>query len=347
MPGSRLGSQLGSKLGSLFRLLRHSPILRPFIILIGCVVLFAAVDGSQFRFLSLGTLRSTLQSFATLAPIALGLGLAMLAREFDLSIAGLFGLAGCVAVLTGVDYPLLGLLAAVAVGLAVGVIQGVIIVRLQLGSVAVTLGGLLICTGIALVISNNQVIGYANTDMALMLGDYLFGLFTWRSIVAIAIIAVVSVLFALTRIGRDIVAIGSNREAAVTTGVPVSAILIGVFGFSGALTALSGGLVSFSLASASPTGLSDVLVPAAAAAILGGVSLSGGTGRPLSIALGVLVLSVLRAGVNAIGAPPFVNDLAIGTILLAVAIADGPELMRRFTEIASALQYLANRRSLK
>ena len=88
-------------------------------------------------------------------------------------------------------------------------------------------------------------------------------------------------------------------------------------------------MLSYSLASASPAGLSDVLVPATAAAILGGVSLGGGTGRPLGIATGVLILAVLRSGLNAVGAPPFVNDIAMGAMLVTVAILDGPYLMRR------------------
>jgi ribose/xylose/arabinose/galactoside ABC-type transport system permease subunit len=73
----------------------------------------------------------------------------------------------------------------------------------------------------------------------------------------------------------------------------------------------------------------DVLVPAAAAAILGGVSLGGGSGRPLGIATGALILAVLRSGLNAVEAPPFVNDIAMGAILLTVAILDGSYLMRR------------------
>jgi ribose/xylose/arabinose/galactoside ABC-type transport system permease subunit len=115
----------------------------------------------------------------------------------------------------------------------------------------------------------------------------------------------------------------------MTAGVNVDALIVGIFAFSGTMAALAGALLSYSLASASPSGLSDVIVPAAAAAILGGVSLAGGTGRPLGIALGVLVLGVLRAGLNAIGAQPYVNEITMGAVLMTVAIADGPYLMRR------------------
>ena len=309
--------------------LRYACYLRPLAILCACIAIYALIDIGHTRFLSLNTVRSALQTFATVAPVALGLGLAMMIREFDLSIAGLFGLAGCVAVLAGGAHPLAGLAAALAVGLAVGLVQGVIIVALRLDSIGVTLGGLLICAGIALVVSNNQVIGYSNIDVSILMGQPLLGVFTIRSLVALGVIVLASVVFHYGRLGRDLIAAGSNRRAAETAGVDVPAILIAVFGLSGLLTALSGGLLSYSLASASPAGLSDVLVPAAVAAILGGVSLSGGTGHPVSIAIGVLVLAVLRAGANAVGAPPFVNDLIIGAVLLAVAIAEGPYLMRR------------------
>jgi ribose/xylose/arabinose/galactoside ABC-type transport system permease subunit len=76
-----------------------------------------------------------------------------------------------------------------------------------------------------------------------------------------------------------------------------------------------------------------VLVPAAAAAILGGVSLGGGTGRPLGIAAGVLILCLLRSGLNALGVSPYVHDIATGTVLFAVAILDASALVRRVTAL--------------
>ena len=136
-----------------------------------------------------------------------------------------------------------------------------------------------------------------------------------------------------TRLGRDIIAMGSDRRADMIAGVDTDHLLVGVFVVSGMLTALSGALLSYSLAAASPSGLSDVLVPAAAAAILGGVSLGGGTGRPLGIAAGVLILCLLRSGLNALGVSPYVHDIGTGTALFAVAILDAPALVRRVTAL--------------
>jgi ribose/xylose/arabinose/galactoside ABC-type transport system permease subunit len=99
------------------------------------------------------------------------------------------------------------------------------------------------------------------------------------------------------------------------------------------MTAMAGGLLSYSLAAASPSGLADVLVPAAAAAIIGGVSLSGGRGHPVGIAGGVLVLCLLRTGLTALNVPPFVHDIVTGAVLVLVGILDGADLSRRAADV--------------
>ena len=309
------------------------PHLRPFGILFASAALLVVLDFGQGRVLSAATAFSALQTFATLGLVTLGLGLSMMIREFDLSVAGMVGMAGCIAVMTGGKQPLLGLLLALVVGLAGGIVQGLIMVWLRLGSVGVTLGGLLTFVGISFVLTESRAVEYPNLQVALALNDRIAGLLSMRSLIAFAIFAAVAMVIGYTRLGRDIIAIGSHRQGALIAGVNVNALLVGTFAFSGTMAALSGALLSYSLASASPSGLSDVLVPAAAAAILGGVSLSGGTGRPLGIAAGVLTLSVLRAGLNALGVPPFVNDIATGVILLAVALLEGPELTRRLRSL--------------
>lgn len=315
------------------KFLRDDPHVRPLGILAACILLLALADGGEGRFLSVATAFSTFEIFATIGPVALGLGLTMMIREFDLSVIGMFSMAGCIAVITGAEYPSIGLALAVAAGIAAGVAQGFIIVRLRLGSVGVTLGGLLVFVGVASVLTENRSLTYDNMQVALDLKAQLAGVLSVRSVVALALFAAAAMVMAVTRLGRDIVAIGSDRRAAMIAGVNVDAQIIGIFAFSGACAAVAGALVSYGLASASVTGVSVIIVPASAAAILGGVSLSGGTGRPLGIAIGALVLAVLSTGLNAVGAPPYVNDIAMGAILLTVAIADGPRLMRRLSSL--------------
>jgi ribose/xylose/arabinose/galactoside ABC-type transport system permease subunit len=303
--------------------------VRPYVLLAVIIAAFCVIDLGQGRFLNRSTAFSVLQQFATLGPVALGLGLTMIAREFDLSVGGMMSLAGCVAVMTGASHPVLGVMAALLVGLLAGVAQGGIMVGLRLSSIGVTLGGLLTIGGIAYVLTANTTIGYPRMDIAMLVNAPLLGIFSLRSLISIGLFLVAGFLFAKTRIGRDVTAIGSDPRSALVAGLAVDKILIGVFATAGMLTALSGALLSYSLAAASPVALVDALVPAVAAAIIGGVSLSGGQGTPAGIAGGILVLCVLRSGLTAIGVPPFVHDIVTGGVLLVVALLDAGDLERR------------------
>src|SRR5262249_38298554 len=161
--------------------------------------------------------------------VTLGLGLTMMIREFDLSVVGMYGMAGCVAVLAGPQHLWLGLCAALVIGLSAGIVQGFIIVRLHLSSVGVTLGGLLVFVGIAFVLTESASLPYDNLDVALLLNQRIGGVFSIRSIVALSFFAVAAVVFAWTRLGRDIIATGSEPRAALTAGVAVDTLVVGIF----------------------------------------------------------------------------------------------------------------------
>jgi ribose transport system permease protein len=305
---------------------------RPYTLLVLVVVAVALVDRGRGYFLSTATAFSVMQLFATYGLVSLGLGLSLLVREFDISTAGMVALAGAVAVLTGVDNPWIGIAAALAVGLAGGTIQGLIMTYLNLNSVAVTVGGLLTFEGATYVLTGNQSISYPRMSLALALNAPIANVLSVRSAIVVALFVLAALIMAYTRIGRDILATGGDRRGSAVAGINTKAIIVGVFAASGVLCALSGAMLSYGLAAASPSALSDVLAPAAAGAIIGGVSLVGGRGRPMGIAAGVLVLCVLRSGLNAAGASSQVHDIATGCILLAVAVADAPDLSRRLTE---------------
>jgi ribose/xylose/arabinose/galactoside ABC-type transport system permease subunit len=308
-----------------------APAVRPFTIMAGAILVLALIDRGSGYFFSVGTIFSVMQLFATLGLVALGLGLSMLIREFDLSVAGIVGLAGCIAVMTGVANPWLGVLLGVGAGVASGALQGLIMTRLGLSSVGVTLGGLLTLQGITYVLTENKTIAYPNIAVALELNAPIANLVSVRSAVALAVFILAALVMAATHIGRDVIATGSDRRASRVAGLNTDRIVVGVFAASGGSAALAGVLLSYGLGAASPVALADVLAPAAAAAIVGGVSVVGGRGNPMGIAAGVLTLCILRSGLSAVGVEPHVHDLVTGTILLVIAILDAPDLARRLT----------------
>ena len=320
--------------GVRFLHLAGAPNVRPFTIL---AVTFAAIALADLGFGTLlhsATIFSVTQLFATLGLAALGLGLTMIVDEFDLSIPGSFTVAGAVAVLTGAEYPWLGLACGVASGFAAGAIQGALIVSLGVRAVGLTLGGFLTLIGITYVLTGGSTIAYPNHAVSSWLHQpTFFGLISNRGLVVLAIFLVAAAIMFFTRLGRDIIATGSNRAGAPVAGVNTSAIIIGVFSAAGALAALGGVLLSYSLQAASATQLSDTLVAAASAAILGGVSLSGGKGRALGIAAGVLTICLLRSGLSAIGAKPYTLEIVTGTLLLVVAIFDAPRFLQQMRRL--------------
>jgi len=308
-----------------------APSARPFTIMAGAILVMALIDRGTGYFFSPGTIFSVMQLFATLGLVALGLGLSMLVREFDLSVAGMVGLAGAIAVMTGVTNPWLGVFLGVGAGVASGLLQGIIMIWLGLSSVGVTLGGLLTLQGLTYVLTDNRTIGYPNIAVALKLNAPIADLVSVRSVAALAVFVLATLVMTCTHIGRDVIATGSDRRASRIAGLNTDRIVIGVFAASGACAALAGVLLSYSLGAASPVALADVLAPAAAAAIVGGVSVVGGRGSPMGIAAGVLTLCVLRSGLSAIGVEPHVHDLVTGIILVVIAVLDAPDLARRMT----------------
>jgi ribose transport system permease protein len=256
----------------------------------------------------------------------------------------MLSLSGCIAVLTGATYPELGVALAVLFGLIWGSFQGIVMVWLRLGSIGVTLGGLLTLGGLAYVVTGNLSISYPRMDVALAVNNPVLQIFSLRSLIALAAFFIAAFFMARTRAGRDVYATGSDRRAAMVAGIRTNAIIPAVFACSGMLAALGGALLSYSLAAASGVALTDALVPATAAAIIGGVSLTGGKGTPIGIIGGVLVLCLLSAGLNAVGTPPAVQDIVTGGVLFVVAIADAIDLDPRLFAIRRYWRELLFRR---
>jgi ribose/xylose/arabinose/galactoside ABC-type transport system permease subunit len=319
--------------------------VRPYLLLVVIVVVLFILDGGRGQFFTTSTGFSVLQQFATVGPIALGLGLSMIIREFDLSVGGMLSLSGCIAVLTGARYPELGVALAVLVGFAWGLFQGIVMVWLRLGSIGVTLGGLLTLGGLAYVVTGNLAISYPRMDVALAVNNPVLHIFSLRSLIALGAFLIAAFFMARTRVGRDVYATGSDRRAAMVAGVRTGVIIPAVFACSGMLAALGGSLLSYSLAAASGVALTDALVPATAAAIIGGVSLMGGKGTPIGIIGGTLVLCLLSAGLNAVGTPPAVQDVVTGGVLFMVAIADAVDLDPRLFAIRRYWRDLLFRRA--
>lgn len=279
------------------------------------VVAAFAVVVPQFR----GTAAAygTLEGVALVGITAIGLAVVMIAGELDLSVGSMAALAGVVAIRAADAGLLAAIVAGTAVGVILGALQGYAVGRLRINSLVLTVGTLILFQGAAMLLTDDRTIGLANfaaTDPLLE----RWWIFTPSSITGIVVIVVIGIFLSRLRRGREIYAIGGSRPEATAAGVPVTASLIVSFALSGGCAALAGSLACLQGGSADPSGFGTLLLGAVSACLIGGISLYGGRGDAVNVALGVLILTVVAAGAAAAGAPSYLTGLIVGALLLIV-----------------------------
>jgi ribose/xylose/arabinose/galactoside ABC-type transport system permease subunit len=301
----------------------------PAVALVATLVLFAIVAGVTGRSVSPFDAYNTLQGVAQLGLLALPLGLTMIAGEFDLSVVGVSALGGMLAVQTGQDNPLLGVGVAILAGAIVGVLQGTVIARLRLASMPVTIATYIILLGATSVISKGLTVTYTNIDATLWVDQLVLEILSPRSIIALSLFVLIALLLGHSRLGPELRAIGDDRRAARVSGVRADGLLIGLFVVSGSLAALGGALLSYSYSSANPDPGIAPLVLAVVAALIGGVSLSGGRGSAWGLLVGTVVVALLSQIVIFATLPGFVTQLVFAGFLTIVLIVDAPGIRLR------------------
>jgi ribose transport system permease protein len=269
---------------------------------------------------------NTLQGFARLGLLVLGLGLTMIAGEFDLSVVGTYALGGMLAVQTGQSSAALGVVTAVAAGAAIGALQGGLIAWLRLPSLPVTLATYIALLGLTSAMSGGLSKTYTNSGASLWVDQTTAGVFSPRSLITLAAFLAAAVILGCTKAGRELRAVGGDRRASRVAGIRVGRILMGLFTVSGALAALGGALLSYSFASANPDPGLQPLILSAAACLLGGVSLAGGRGLPAGLLAGALSVALLAQIVAVTKLPDYYTDLLYATLLVIVVAIDAPGL---------------------
>lgn len=286
------------------------------------VGLFAVFAITDRRFATPNNIFTIFEGFAWLGLAALAVGVTIIAGELDLSVGSVAAVAGIVAVSIVED---IGLAAAVIVatlaGLVYGAAQGYLVHRLRIHSLVFTLGTLIGLRGLAFMISGENTVVMKNLDIADTVRQQL-GIFSPFSLVTILVFTLVGLFLVYTRYGREIFAIGGGRQEAAAAGVPLVRPLVLAFALSGSMAALAGALTSIKSGSAGPAAFEQLLLPAATAALIGGVSLLGGKGTVAGIAVGALTLRFISSGLSLGGAPFYILTLATGAVLIVVVVLE-------------------------
>ena len=290
------------------------------VIVLGFTVVAAATGRN---FLSWSNVSNIIVQSSVIAVLAIGISLIIITGGIDISVgtnAGFVGMVTALMIRAGV-----GILPACLIGLLVGVIcgtcTGIGIAYGKLPPFVMSLGMNSVLTGMILVVSNSQPItGLPDALGAIAktrIGPLPIFLFYILILYAIMVFIV-----GRTRFGRYVYAIGGNRQAARLSGVAVQRYELVVYMIGGLFAALSGLMLLARLQYASTSAGKGYEMLAIAAAVVGGISMSGGRGRLINTLVGAMILGVIKTGLQTMDLPTYYQEIVTGLIIIGTVFVD-------------------------
>jgi ribose transport system permease protein len=291
----------------------------PILLLLGLVTLIGVLQPS---FLTVDTLLVVMADTATLFILAAGITFVVMLGGIDLSIQAVASLSS---VIVAVMLARIGYWAfpmTLLIGFFTGAFSGIVHVWLRIPSFIVTLATSGLVAAAALLLSQERSITIGETGRAYL--SWITGRpFGIPSVILIgALVACIGIwLQRYTRFGRYSTAIGAGEAATWASGVKVNRQKVIAYSLSAGLAALAGILLTGRLSSGSPTLANELLLPAIAAVVVGGTSITGGAGGIGRTVVGALIISVVRVGMTFVGVDIFAQQIVFGVVLiLAVAV---------------------------
>jgi ribose transport system permease protein len=303
------------------------------LILLVLIAAFAILHPSSF--VSVANTRNIATDAAVLLVLAVGQTFVIITAGIDLSVGAILVFSGVVATKAmdavggnGWGTIAVGIVVALACGLAWGGLNGFLVAKAKITPLIVTLGTFGMALGLALVITH----GVDQSDVPSKLVDTIgngrvFGQVPWLVVVAVVVAVIAGVALATTRFGRHTLAIGSNEEAARRAGLAVDRGIIKIYALAGLLSGLAGFLSLARFATTTIAGHSTDNLQSITAVVIGGTSLFGGVGTILGTVFGVFIPVVLQNGFVISGVQPFWQQVAVGAVLILAVYLD--QLRRR------------------
>ena len=295
------------------------------------VLIIAASFISPF-FLKPANLLNVLRQVAMYGILGIGMTFVILTKGIDLSVGStvaLTGVLGAIMLERGVPIPLV-ILACLAIGIAVGAVNGFGVSYWRIPAFIMTLGTMVMVRGFALMFADGGTVnpGKLGENFFFLGGGYLLGIPT--PIYIFALVCIISaVVLGLTPFGRAIYAVGSNEEAARLSGINVPRVIFGVYAICGLLAALSGLIFLSRLSVGDPNSGLGLELEAITIAVIGGTSLFGGEGTVLGTIGGAMVLAIIANVLNLAGVSPFSQQVVKGAIIILAVLLEAGRKPRK------------------
>jgi ribose transport system permease protein len=294
------------------------------------LVIAVALSLMSPYFLTQNNLFNILDQSVVIGIVSIGMTFVILTGGIDLSVGSVAGLSGVVLGLALKSFSIpVAILMGVGCGALVGLLSGILIAYFELAAFVVTLGMMAIGRSLAYILSGQTAISGFPSGLSSVVYASVLGVPSNVLFLGFAYLLAWGYL-TYTKGGRTIYAVGSNREAARAAGLGVLFYSILPYAVSGALAAVA---ITFSVAqilSVDPLTGNGMELDAIAAVVIGGASLYGGRGSILGTLIGVLIMVMIRNGLNLLGVSPFWQGSAIGGIIIAALLVE--RLVRVRTE---------------
>lgn len=301
------------------RLSRWAEAVAPLVVLLALGMVIA---WQSDRFATADNLRNVVTRNVPLALIAVGQTLVIISGQIDLSVGSVMALAAvCSALCLQAGQPVgVALAAALGVGAACGLVNGVVTVRARIPSFITTLAMMGLARGLALLAAKSRTVSGADALNALVLREFAGVLLpVW---LLLLIVLLMALALARTVFGRNAYATGANATAARLSGVRVDRNVVLTFVLGGLLVGLAGAVETGRNLSAQPTMGELKELESIAAVVIGGASLSGGRGSIAGALCGALLLTEIKTGSTHVGLPNWVQEILTGAIILVAMALD-------------------------
>lgn len=257
--------------------------------------------------------------------LAMGMMFVIIAGGIDLSVGSIVALAGVVAASFAHpgEYPLIvPIVLALAIGLFSGWLNGVGVSYGNIPPFIVTLGMMTIIRGVALIVSGGAPVFGVSDEFEYIAGGFLFDSIPLLVIYFVIITAISAFILTKTVFGRRVYAIGGNETSAAFSGINVQKMRISVFMISGLFAGFAGLLLSSRTVSGNPTAGQSYELDAIAAVIIGGVSMSGGSGHWYGTVIGALLIAVIGNGLDILNVSSHYQLVIKGAIIIFAVLLD-------------------------
>ena len=314
----------GISLGSLIR----RPETGSLIGFIAVYIFFAALGGSVF--MGAPGWSSWLNIAAEVGIIALPVGLLMISGEFDMSVGSIVPASSMTAAILcghfGFAAPV-GIVAALAVGVAIGAVNGLLVTRTTIPSLIVTIGMMFavmgLTLGFAVLIKGSTSVSYVPDPLTKsLLGQFINGMFNVSIIWWLGFVSVFFYVLHVSPLGNWIFALGGDRESARNAGIPTDKLTIGLFMLSGFNAAFVGVAQVMTYQSAQVAGGQSFIFNSIMCVVIGGVLLTGGAGSVIGIVLGTMTFAVVNQGIFFAALDPNIGSIIIGALLLMAVLSN-------------------------